>query len=236
MPNDYFAFKKFTIHQDNCAMKVGTDGVLLGAWVNTGAAESILDIGTGTGLITLMLAQRSNARIDAIDIDKSAVKQAEENVAGSPWKSRIHIIHESLQSFSKKNSKYDLLVTNPPYYSNALKAPDEKRSMARHNYKLRQSELIEGILRLLNPGGSLGIILPVPAYELFLKELQNTGLHETRKTLVIPSPGKNPLRVLAEFSFTKRIPELSALIIEKYGRHDYSEEYIELTKDYYLNF
>ena len=129
MPNDYFKFKQFTIHQDKCAMKVGTDGVLLGAWAECANAKGILDIGTGTGLIALMIAQRSNAKIDAVEIDETASKQAKENIKKSLWNDRIEILNISFQDFSKStNEKYDLIVSNPPYFQNSLYAPDEKRT------------------------------------------------------------------------------------------------------------
>jgi tRNA1Val (adenine37-N6)-methyltransferase len=236
MPNSYFKFKQFIIYQENCAMKVGTDGVLLGAWVNAGKASTILDIGTGTGLIALMLAQRSEARIDAIDIDIDAVNQAKANIEKSPWYDRIHIIHEAFQTYSQKSIKYDLLVTNPPYFLNALKSADAKRSIARHDHQLSQFDLIEGAARLLDPDGKFGVILPFTEYQIFTEQMQANNLFENRKTLVFTKPGKKPARILAEFSFFKLPVEMGEIVIEKYGRHAYSEEYIELTRDYYIKF
>lgn len=217
-------------------MKVGTDGVLLGAWVNAGKASTILDIGTGTGLIALMLAQRSDARIDAIDIDIDAVDQAKINIEKSPWNNRIHIIHEAFQIYSQEEIKYDLLITNPPYFLNALKSPDEKRSIARHDHQLGQCDLIEAAARLLNPGGKFGVILPFTEYQLFSEQMLTKDLFENRKTLVFTKPGKKPARILAEFSHFKLPVEMGEIVIEKYGRHAYSEEYIQLTRDYYIKF
>lgn len=236
MPNDYFKFKQFTIHQENCAMKVGTDGVLLGAWINIGNAQTILDIGTGTGLIALMMAQRSSSEIDAIEIDQDAAKQAYANFRGSPWSNRLNIIHSSFQDYSINEKKYDLLVANPPYFLNSLKTPDLKRAIARHDHLLNRYDLIEGSFRLLNLKGRLAVILPVAEYDLFTSQLLKLALFEIRKTTVIPKPGKKPERILAEFSFVKQPIEISELLVEKYGRHGYSEEYIELTKEFYLKF
>jgi tRNA1Val (adenine37-N6)-methyltransferase len=234
MPNSYFRFKQFTIHQDRCAMKVGTDGVLLGAWTNIGEAKRILDIGTGTGLIALMLAQRSGAVIDAIEIDRDAADQATENAKSSPWNEQIRIYHTSIQEYISQGQHYDLIVTNPPYFYNALTAPDPKRTLARHNQQLGLSELLHGVKNLLTSDGRLGIILPVEVFDIFVGLAEKAGLYPSRKTLVTPSPAKLVKRILAEFSFYEIEALQSELIIEKYGRHVYSEEYIALTKDFYL--
>jgi tRNA1Val (adenine37-N6)-methyltransferase len=237
MPNNYFKFKQFTIQQEYCAMKVGTDGVLLGAWINIGDARTILDIGTGTGLIALMLAQRSGANIDALDIDAGATKQTLQNFKNSPWNDRLNVIHEPFQTYSQKSkTKYDLLITNPPYFSGALKSQDEKRSAARHDHLLNRMELLEGSVRLLNARGRLGIILPIEEYNLFSAQIKEWNFFEIRKAFVIPKPDKKATRVMAELSFTQEPVETREIIIEKYGRHAYSEEYIDLTREYYLKF
>jgi tRNA1Val (adenine37-N6)-methyltransferase len=236
MPNNYFKFKQFTIQQENCAMKVGTDGVLLGAWVHVENANSILDIGTGTGLIALMLAQRCSAKIDAIEIDLAATEQALENFNNSPWKDRLNVNHEPFQVHSQKSVKYDLLVTNPPYFSGALKSADLKRSAARHDSTLNKKELLDGSVRLLNSNGRLGIILPIEEYNVFSSQISQWNLFEIRKTFVIPKPGRKASRVIAELSFVQQPVEIGEMIIEKYGRHAYSEEYIGMTKEFYLKF
>jgi tRNA1Val (adenine37-N6)-methyltransferase len=236
MSNTYFRFKQFTIHQDRCAMKVGTDGVLLGAWVNLENVSTILDIGTGSGLIALMLAQRTEmTRVDAIEIENEAVAQALENVSISPWKSRISIVHTSLQEFVNAGRKYDLVVSNPPYFSNSLRAAEMKRTIARHDQKLSYSELLEGIHRLLLPEGRFGVILPAAALNSVTTLAENAGLFPHRITSVKPVPEKMANRILAEFSYSKKEPLISEIMIEEYGRHNYSEEYIALTKDFYLN-
>lgn len=131
MPNPYFSFKQFTVYHDRCAMKVGTDGVLLGAWADVVSARNILDIGTGTGLISLMMAQRCNARIRAVDIDADAVEQARGNVAASPWQDRIEVELQDICHFTSE-TLFDVIVSNPPYFTDSLKCPGKQRNIARH--------------------------------------------------------------------------------------------------------
>ena len=177
MSDSAFRFRQFTIHQDKCAMKVGTDAVLLGSWVDPKNAHQILDIGTGTGLIALMLAQKSSAEIDAIDIDESACQQAKENFRISPWFSRVKIYHHSLQGFSETSEKkYDLIVSNPPYFHHASKPPEEARLNARHNDQLSFSELIAGVKKLLTDNGRFCLILPCKEGTEFIDLAQMSGL------------------------------------------------------------
>ncbi len=237
MPNDYFKFKQFTIYQDRCAMKVGTDGVLLGAWVNCKESKNVLDIGTGTGLIALMVAQRSSAKIDAIEIDKEASKQAKENVDKSTWTERIDILNQSFQEFSEaSNKKYDLIVTNPPYFQNSLFAPDQKRTDARHNSNLQLEELLVGSKKLLNQDGVLSVILPYLEGNMFILKASEMDLFCVRQTKVLPKPNKEPKRLLLEFMQIKKPLVEQEMIIELNKRHEYSEAYKNLTKDFYLSF
>ncbi len=237
MPNNYFRFKKFTVYQDKCAMKVGTDGVLLGAWANCDKSKNILDIGTGTGLISLMMAQRSKAQIDAIEIDIKACEQAQENVKKSPWKSRINIIHKSLQDFTQdENKKYDLIVSNPPYFQNSLIAPDENRTNARHNSSLEYKDIINAANKFLTDQGSLGIILPYLEGNMFILKAVENNLFCVRQTKVLPNPGKHAKRLLLEFKKIKMPLVEQEIIIELNKRHEYSEAYKNLTKDFYLAF
>jgi tRNA1Val (adenine37-N6)-methyltransferase len=237
MPNDYFKFKQFIIQQDNCAMKVGTDGVLLGAWADCANAKSILDIGTGTGLISLMLAQRSNAKIEAVEIDETACIQAKENIKKSFWNDRIEIHNMPFQDFSKSaNKRYDLIVSNPPYFQNSLYAPDKKRTDARHNSNLKLDDLLVGVLNLLQEKGKLSIILPYLEGALFIVKAAENGLYCVRQTKVLPKPDREPKRLLLEFMKEKMPLIEQELIIELNKRHEYSEAYKNLTKDFYLAF
>ncbi len=237
MGNPYFKFKKFIIKQDKCAMKVGTDGVLLGAWVKVNNVKRVLDVGTGTGLIAIMLGQRSTADIHAVEVEKLATQQAIENSLNCPWRKRIRIYHVSLQEFMKKNTlHYDLIVTNPPYYSDAYKHYDTGRKLARHNEFMSRDELLSGVAELLTAKGRFAVIYPTEAFDLLCSTALKYKLYMIRYTQVFPTPDKSPKRILAEFSFQPGVVENSKIIIENDGRHNYSQEYIKITKEFYLNF
>ncbi|MCB2197600.1 MAG: methyltransferase [Bacteroidetes bacterium] len=237
MSNNYFKFKQFTIYQNRCAMKVGTDGVLLGAWTDCEKAEKVLDIGTGTGLIALMIAQRSNAMIDAIEIDRQATEQAVENVNKSPWAERVNVANKSFQDFVKlENDPYDLIVSNPPYFQNSMFAPDSKRTDARHNSNLKLEDLISGAKKLLSEQGTLSIILPYLEGNMFILKASEAGFYCVRQTKILPKPGRDPKRLLLEFQQTKKPLDEQEIIIELNKRHEYSEAYKSLTKDFYLAF
>ena len=233
MENTGFRFKEFTIQHDRCAMKVGTDGVLLGAWSNVAQASRILDIGTGTGLVALMVAQRSNASIVALDIDKDAVEQAKVNVENSPWKDRIVVMEQDFNTFAPKET-FDLIVSNPPYFVDSLTCPEKQRTLARHNNTLGYDELLGGVAKLLSDDGRFCLIVPVDVSESIKAKAALLGLFVQKQLDVITAPGKLPKRILIEFAFhdTEQIEWLELLIEEK--RHQYSLEYIALTRDYYL--
>jgi tRNA1Val (adenine37-N6)-methyltransferase len=235
MSNSYFSFKQFTVYQDRCAMKVGIDGVLLGSWCNVENNGHILDIGTGTGLIALMVAQRCDSLIDAIDINTNAILQATDNVAQSPWADRIKVKELSLQDFACTTSqRYDLIVSNPPYFINSLKAPSENRTTARHTDSLTHEELISYAIQLLKPEGSICIILPVTEALLCKEYALNSGLFCTREVKVIPKPSATPKRILMEFRLQYYEQEISELVIESNERHHYSKEFSLLAKEFYL--
>ena len=233
MPKPYFSFKQFTIHHDRCAMKVGTDGVLLGAWTNLENANRILDVGTGTGLIALMLAQRTiHARITAIDIDVDAVGQAQENVQASSWKDRVEVALQDVCSYAS-DGLFDIIVSNPPYFINSLKCPDGQRTTARHTDSLDVNRLIEKVTEILAPEGRFSLILPADQTDELLRIAEENGLYPSRLTRVITRPGLPPKRVLVEFRKAPQSCEETELVVEL-DRHVYSEDYIALTKDFYL--
>ena len=235
MPSSFFRFKQFIVHQDKSAMKVGTDGVLLGAWTGASNACSILDIGTGTGLIALMLAQVSQAKIDAIDVDKNSCEQALENISLSPWNDRINIIHKSFQEYQQNcHLKYDLLVSNPPFFINSLKSGKEERNLARHNDALPFHDIIAGVLNLLAKDGRFCIILPFTEGNIFIDLARECLLFCSRKTHVSPCPWKSPTRLLIEFRRESRSLVENSLTIEMDERHSYSAEFVHLTRDFYL--
>ena len=238
MGNPVFHFKQFSVYQGKTVMKVGTDGVLLGAWAPVDQASTILDVGTGTGLIALMLAQRNpHATITAIDIDKEACEEAAANFKSSPWLSRLTASNVSLQEFLQvSGKKYDLLVSNPPYFSRSMQAPCLRRTHSRHDETLSIADLIQCSKQLLNDRGTLALVLPVDQYEKLGLVAVQQGLYEQRRVLVHPNPGKPVKRILSVWGFTSpdRVEE-DNLVIENGVRHQYSDAYIQLTKDFYLN-
>jgi len=218
-------------------MKVGTDGVLLGAWVNVNNVKRVLDVGTGTGLIAIMLAQRSVAFIDAIEIEKIAAKQAKENIMNCPWKNRINLYPISLQDFIKKKKyDYDLIVSNPPFFTNSYTNPDYERKLARHDNMLSMDDLFSVTSDLLSKNGRFAIIYPSEMLNIICGKAADCNLHLIRLTEVFPTPEKRSNRILVEFSVQQVSVERNKIIIEDHGRHKYSKEYVEMTKDFYLNF
>ena len=234
MSDEAFRFKQFTIHQDKCAMKVGTDAVLLGSWVNPSGAYRILDIGTGSGLIALMLAQKSSCNIDAVDIDENACLQARENFRISPWFLRMHVFHQSFQELARQsNLIYDLIVSNPPYFHHASKPSGESRLNARHNDLLAFTELIEGVKKILHPEGKFYLILPTKEGMEFMDLSQNSGLFCTHLVKIRTKPNKAEKRLIMEFSKEFGTVTEEELIIQNED-NSFTQQYIDLTFDYYI--
>ena len=239
MSNSHFNFKKFSVQQELCSMKVGTDGVLLGAWTNTEKTSRILDIGTGTGLIALMLAQRSNANIVAVDAEENACIQGTINFNASPWKERLTLIHSKIQDYQTEE-KFDLIVSNPPYFTGYYSSDDLSRDIARSaDMLLPYEELIAAAKRLLKEEGRLSLILPADQQEKISSIAKQNGFILSRCTIVKTKIGKDPKRVLLEWANSVKEVELLSdeLIIQAddNGRV-YTPEYINLTKDFYLAF
>lgn len=229
-----FQFKQFTIHQERTAMKVGTDGVLLGAWAETETAVSILDIGTGTGLLALMTAQRNpQARVDAIEIEPEAATQAQENITASPWHDRIRIYNTSVFNFTP-DIRYDCILCNPPFFIHSTKNPEQNRTLARHSDTLPHNMLAQAAEKLLTPNGYFYIILPPLEAHSFIEYAKTYQLFPVRITHILPNPDKTAKRYLMKFSRIDLPVQVDELVIE-WSRHQYSPEYIELTKDFYLN-
>lgn len=231
-----FKFKEFTIHQEQCAMKVGTDGVLLGAWTSLHKQpESILDIGAGTGLIALQLAQRSTAEtIDAIELDDDAYEQCVHNFEASPWGDRLFCYHAGFDEFVDEiDDKYDLIVSNPPFYAEDVASGDESRDKARQSSSLPFDELLQGVTNLLNDNGLFSVIIPFKEEVSFIALASSVGLFPERITRVKGNPDSDFKRSLIEFSFHHTEPIIESLIIET-DRHRYTEEYIKLTQAFYL--
>lgn len=231
-----FTFKQFSVNQERCAMKIGTDGVLLGAWtplINN--PYNVLDIGAGTGILSLMLAQRSNAeQIDAIEIDEEAYEQCVENFEASPWGDKLFCFHAGLDEFvDEPEEEYDLIISNPPFYTDDYKSENTSRDLARFEDALPFEELIEAAALLLSDNGIFSVIIPYKEEERFVALCQELDLFPLKITRVKGTHTSEIKRSLLAFCRMEQTPLTDELIIE-ISRHNYTPEYIELTKDFYL--
>lgn len=237
---ELFKFKKFTVNQDKTAMKVGTDAVLLGAWVSLkNNPDSILDIGSGTGVLALMLAQRSNAiTIDAVEVDESAYEQTVENFEESDWADKLFCYNASFQNFVlemvEEDEQYELIISNPPFYTDDFKTDNQSRNKARFTSSLSFEELLNGVSKLLSENGTFSVVIPFKEEVSFVKSAKKYNLFLNRVCRVKGTPKSEIKRSLLEFSLTKKeIKEEKELVIEL-ERHQYTKEYIDLTKNFYL--
>lgn len=217
------------------AFKVGTDGVLLGAYADIKNVRRILDIGSGTGLIALMLAQRSDAEIVAIEPDHDSFLQSCENINNSRWSDRICVVESGLQEFSD-NQKFDLIVTNPPYFADSLKNPDQRKSLTRHNDSLTSTDILNSINRLLHENGKLQMIMPYAEGNLLIAEASDYGFYCRDILKIKPLPTSERWRLILTFGRERVRPTEKFLTIEHGKRYEFTEEYINLTKDFYLKF
>lgn len=231
-----FKFKQFTVQQDQCAMKIGTDGVLLGAWVSLkNNPDSILDIGAGTGILSLQLAQRSfSETIDAIEIDENAFEQCVSNFETSPWGDRLFCYHASAQEFATEvEEEYDLIISNPPFYSDNYKSDNKARNTARFTDTLPFRDLVIVAFQFLSEKGIFALILPRKEEENFISIASEVGLFPKRICRVKGTATSEVKRSLLEFSFQKTEINYEELTIE-ISRHNYTKEYQDLLKDFYL--
>jgi len=234
-----FQFKEFTVHQDKTAMKIGTDAVLLGAWCNLGEfPDTILDVGSGTGIISLMLAQRSDAMtIDAVEIDTNAYEQTVENFEQSDWGDRLFCYNASFVEFAEEMSEdeeeYDIIVSNPPFYTDNYETEDVSRNKARFTSSLSFEELLKGVSEILSEYGKFSTIIPFKEEENFIELAKNHNLYLNRVCRVKGTPTTEIKRSLLELSFVETTIQEEELIIET-KRHQYTDAYINLTKDFYL--
>lgn len=237
MANSYFEFKKFTIQQDRCAFKVTTDACVLGAYVHALNPDSVCDVGTGTGIIALMLAQKfPGSKIDAVEIDKLSAVQARENVDASPWSERITVFNQSIQDFSTLNKKkYNLIVCNPPYYEDHLRSKDNQKNLTKHNYKISFKELAISINILLRDEGVFYTIMPAFAFGKLGEELERFNIRLFDKLGIHSKLGKPFYRYIGGFCRkTDSIKENTLIIYNENG--EYSDGFKKLLKDYYLAF
>lgn len=248
MSSPSFRFQQFEVYHDNCAMKVGTDSVLLGAWAQVFFSEKypegkglrMLDVGCGSGVLALMLAQRyPQALVEAVEKDVRAALQAAGNIDRSPWSSNIEVFQGCFPSVMSNvhfctEEAYHLIVSNPPFFKNDLKSPDKWRSMARHSEDLDFLTLTKGVAPLLHPEGCFSVIIPFQAAEVFEEYAWMQHLYLVRHCEVIPVEGKAPKRVMQSYSKQKQMIERTQLSIQdRLGNH--SPEYLRLTQDYYLD-
>jgi tRNA1Val (adenine37-N6)-methyltransferase len=234
--NNWFRFKQFTVWQNHAAMRVGTDGVLLGVWANVENSRLVLDIGTGTGVIALIVAQRCEAKIDSLDLDHGAISDARHNFGQSPWGNRLMAHEISLQDFAQTTTeKYDHLVCNPPFFHNAVKAKEESRSMARHTHSLSFDDLVKSVAQLLSSDGRFSVVLPAETEKIFRSMAANYALFATRITRVKPKPSKPLVRVLMEFQLNATTFTETELTLETEVHHEYTSEFREMVTDFYLN-
>lgn len=231
-----FQFKQFTIEQDQCPMKVGTDGVLLGAWADVEKAKNALDIGTGTGLIAMMLAQRNQAmQVHAVEIDEMACQQAISNFAQSPFADRLEAKAVSIQDYlGDSKFTYDLIVSNPPFFSGGTFSKSQERNQVRHTIKMPHSVLLQATRRLLNKTGKFCLILPLIEGLRFQELAAQYGLYCTKVTEVKPKIDKSVERLLLQFEWQQKPLQKEELVIQKEARNDWTDDYIQLTGDFYL--
>lgn len=231
-----FQFQQFAIRQEQCGFKVGTDGVLLGAWADVAGRQRALDIGTGTGLLALMLAQRNPALwVDGVELDAAAAAQAAENVAASPWGDRVRVWQTAVQQFHP-TTRYDLIISNPPFFAadQHLAAPNAARRQARQTTTLSYADLLDCVGRLLGENGRFCLILPITAGQEFVQLAAARGLWCGRETAVFSTPTKPAHRLLLELGWEKREPVRDRLTIETEQHHVYTAEFWALTADFYL--
>jgi tRNA1Val (adenine37-N6)-methyltransferase len=240
MTKNSFKFKQFEISHSICSMKVGIDGVLIGAWADIHKTGDILDIGTGSGLIALMAAQRSisTQNILAIDIDSNSVIEANSNFKKSNWSDNLKAIQISVQDLPKSvNSKFGTIISNPPFFESGIKAKTEARTNARHVASLSFADLTKSVAVMLSEEGSFSVVLPSTEKSKFISIAENNGIYLTKICYVVPKPNIKAKRVLMKFQLSKpKVILVSSITIENNERHNYTDEYKNLTKDFYLKF
>jgi tRNA1Val (adenine37-N6)-methyltransferase len=230
-----FQFKRFTIRQDKATLKVGTDGVILGAWADVAGAERVLDIGTGTGLLALMVAQRNEgAQVDAVDIDDASAEQATENVAASPWSDRVRVHRMDVRRM-KSDRKYDLIICNPPFYAGEMASPDPRAGLARHSGELSFEELVEQVDEHLADHGRFACIIPMNREVELAAAFAQRSIHPARRCEVKYLEDRPPKRLLLEFGRGRKDFDPELLVVE-HRPGEFTLQYKYLLKDFLLKF
>ncbi len=230
-----FHFKQFSIRHHKSTMKVGTDAILLSAWANVLGANTILDIGTGCGVIALIMAARTNAKVDAIELDEISANEAKSNFKNSLYKNRLKIINKDFNEFAiATKNKYDLIISNPPFFTNDLLPDLESRMNARHTTSLSHYKLIKGVISLLNENGKFCLVLPYDIAVEFIKISINHKLHLCKKQIVYPKPDSRPNRINMEFKLKKSSDIYKEEIVIRDINNEHSAQYKNYTKDYLI--
>lgn len=237
MPNNFFQFKQFTVQQEHSALKVSTDSCLFGAWVSeevkSKKVKTTLDIGTGTGLLMLMLAQKVDALIDGIELDTPSYEQAKENLKASVWSERLYLFLGNVKEFTFEK-KYDLIISNPPFYEGDLKSDAANRNMAMHDAGLKLAELLKVVDKNLSDDGWFVVLLPYRRTEKFIAEAEESNLNLIKRTDVKQTVNHSFFRTMLLFARDKPVPEINSMSI-KDEKNEYTAAFIELLKDYYLH-
>jgi len=231
-----FSFKSFSLTHHRSTMKVGSDAIILGIWTNVEKITSVLDVGCGSGIISLLIVSRSSAKVDAIDIDDSSIEEATDNFSNSPFSSRLNAELIDFKDYISVNQKkYDLIVSNPPFFTNDLQAVDIRKTKARHTISLNYDELCSGSYKLLNESGRLNVVIPYFKHQEFINIAKQNSLHLKRKLLIFPKRGSSPNRVNMEFSKTNTTTVLNEYFIIREENNNFTAQYNEWLSDYYLS-
>ena len=229
-----FHFKHFSLYHHRSTMKVGTDAILLGRWVEVKPADAVLDIGTGCGLLPLMLSQKGVAQVDAVDIDKASIEEATINFEASQWRDHLKTYCVDIVDF-QTNKKYDLIVSNPPFFNRFSKCDSERKSRARHNDAgLSYATICQEVCRLMQPDGRFALVLPYDVSDVFLDAAEKAGLHLHKRMTIVPIEGREPNRVNLEMGFSKNDVIQEETFVIRDAEKRFTAQYMEFLKDYYL--
>ncbi len=230
-----FRFRRFSLHHHRSTMKVGTDAVLLGIWTDVSNVETALDIGTGSGILSLLLASRCEVTVDAVDIDRDSVQEAKKNFSNSPFKNQLHVYHDDFVHFASVNKKqYELIVSNPPFFVNDLPSEDKKKTLARHTQSLQYYELIKGTAQLLKTQGRFCLVLPYYESQNFVTIAKTVGLCLQKQMLIFPKFCKEPNRVNLQLGFQHKKLNTEKFIIRN-ENNSYTGQYVNMVKNYYIS-
>ena len=231
-----FFFKRFALFHHRSTMKIGTDAILLARWVDVSPDDEVLDIGTGCGLIPLMLSQKGIKSADAVEIDRESCEEAAQNFSNSAWKSRLSAIHTDIKSYSGKcEKKYDLIVSNPPFFFGDNIPEKAKKGLARHTNTLSYNDLLVSVKRLLKPDGRFALVLPARESVTFLKEAENQGFYLQKLMKIVPIEGREPNRINMQLVVNQVNDAVEETFVLRHADHSFTVEYKDFLKDFYLD-